>query len=192
MTGNALTTATPAAYARLHGVSRKPIYEWRDRGYLVFAGKLVDVAASNAALARAGRSPLEGDTLRPSIVRRLPKTVTQGDRSGADRVTHPTTGTIRHAHDFPGPCSLASLAGVQTELVVALLAHLPMATVRPLIEEASRRDLAAAAELADEDVPPPAGFETWANHPWFQDNGMGEVDWAECEREAASSADVRR
>ncbi|ANN70902.1 hypothetical protein [Bordetella bronchialis] len=37
-------------FAALHGVSRKTVTKWKERGWLVFAGDQVDVEASNALL----------------------------------------------------------------------------------------------------------------------------------------------
>ncbi|TCF99602.1 hypothetical protein BZM27_54890, partial [Paraburkholderia steynii] len=39
-------------YAALHGVSRKTVTKWKERGWLVFAGDALDVKASNANLTR--------------------------------------------------------------------------------------------------------------------------------------------
>jgi hypothetical protein len=39
-----------AAFATLHGVSRKTVTKWKERGWLEFQGDLVDVEASNALL----------------------------------------------------------------------------------------------------------------------------------------------
>ncbi|URF02803.1 hypothetical protein [Cupriavidus campinensis] len=42
-------------FAALHGVSRKTVTKWKERGWLVFAGDEVDVDASNANLKRYRR-----------------------------------------------------------------------------------------------------------------------------------------
>lgn len=39
-----------AGFATLHNVSRKTVTKWKERGWLVFEGDLVDVEASNALL----------------------------------------------------------------------------------------------------------------------------------------------
>lgn len=56
-------------FAALHGVSRKTVTKWKERGWLVFAGDDVDVGASNALLKKYRRD-------------------------GAAVVTHPTKGNI--------------------------------------------------------------------------------------------------
>src|SRR6202012_798930 len=42
-------------FAVLHGVSRKTVTKWKERGWLVFAGDEVDVDASNALLKKYRR-----------------------------------------------------------------------------------------------------------------------------------------
>ncbi|KVO95554.1 hypothetical protein WL21_32495 [Burkholderia ubonensis] len=42
-------------FAALHGVSRKTVTKWKERGWLVFAGDAIDVKASNANLIRYRR-----------------------------------------------------------------------------------------------------------------------------------------
>ncbi|WP_343618797.1 hypothetical protein [Ralstonia sp.] len=55
-------------FAALHGVSRKTVTKWKERGWLVFAGDEVDVDASNANLKKYRR-----DGVAP-----VTQTVTQG------------------------------------------------------------------------------------------------------------------
>ena len=57
-----------AAFAELHGVSRKTVTLWKQRGWLVFQGNEVDVEASNALIKRYRRDGIE--------------TVTQGNKQG--------------------------------------------------------------------------------------------------------------
>jgi hypothetical protein len=67
-------------FARLHGVSRNSVTKWKARGWLTFAGDLVDVEASNALLKKYRRDgdmrvTPPGDSLSPSPVaeRRVPR-----------------------------------------------------------------------------------------------------------------------
>jgi phage terminase Nu1 subunit (DNA packaging protein) len=46
-------------FAALHGVSRKTVTKWKERGWLVFAGDEVDVEASNAKLKKYRRDGAE-------------------------------------------------------------------------------------------------------------------------------------
>jgi len=57
-----------AKFAELHGVSRKTVTKWKERGWLVFDGDLVDVEQSNALLKKYRRdgvaitvTPAEGN-----------------------------------------------------------------------------------------------------------------------------------
>ncbi|MBB5462887.1 hypothetical protein [Paraburkholderia sp. Cpub6] len=52
-------------FAALHGVSRKTVTKWKDRGWLVFAGDEVDVEASNALLKRYRRDGVPAVTPTP-------------------------------------------------------------------------------------------------------------------------------
>jgi hypothetical protein len=49
-------------FAALHGVSRKTVTKWKERGWLVFAGDEVDVEASNALLKKYRRDGIEAVT----------------------------------------------------------------------------------------------------------------------------------
>ena len=42
-------------FATLHGVSRKTVTKWKERGWLVFEGNSLDVDASNALIAKYRR-----------------------------------------------------------------------------------------------------------------------------------------
>jgi phage-related baseplate assembly protein len=48
-----------AAFAELHGVSRKTVTSWKQRGWLEFQGDLVDVEASNALLKKYRRDGID-------------------------------------------------------------------------------------------------------------------------------------
>jgi phage terminase Nu1 subunit (DNA packaging protein) len=72
-------------FAALHDVSRKTVTKWKERGWLVFAGDEVDVAASNANLKKYRRDGL-GDVTQPvtqgaevTTGRRPKKAVTPSD-----------------------------------------------------------------------------------------------------------------
>ncbi|MEX3961038.1 hypothetical protein AB4Y42_02290 [Paraburkholderia sp. EG286B] len=51
-----------SAFAELHGVSRKTVTKWKERGWLVFAGDEVDVEASNALLKKYRRDGIPAVT----------------------------------------------------------------------------------------------------------------------------------
>jgi hypothetical protein len=46
-------------FAASHGVSRKTVTKWKERGWLVFAGDALDVEASNALIAKYRRDGVE-------------------------------------------------------------------------------------------------------------------------------------
>lgn len=74
-------------FAALHGVSRKTVTKWKERGWLVFAGDEVDVEASNALLKKYRRDA--GETVTQSVTQ-TPK----GNKTGAVTQTKPEV-TIR-------------------------------------------------------------------------------------------------
>lgn len=60
--GNKVTTIKQAAFAELHGVSRKTVTAWKQRGWLVMQDELVDVDASNARLKKYRAAGVDGVT----------------------------------------------------------------------------------------------------------------------------------
>ncbi len=61
-----------------------------------------------------------------------------------------------------------------------LLRHLPRDTVVLVVDELTARSRQAALEMLDGDaIASPAGFASWADHPWFLAPPMSEGDWAE-------------
>ncbi|WP_250538690.1 MULTISPECIES: hypothetical protein [unclassified Caballeronia] len=66
-------------FAVLHGVSRKTVTKWKERGWLVFAGDEVDVDASNALLKKYRRdgTPAVTQTVTQAPQGNKRKTVTQ-------------------------------------------------------------------------------------------------------------------
>lgn len=79
-----------AGFATLHGVSRKTVTKWKERGWLVFQNDMVDVEASNALLkkyraagAETVTSPAEGNK--------------KGNKSKS--VTHPRQADEESAND---------------------------------------------------------------------------------------------
>jgi phage terminase Nu1 subunit (DNA packaging protein) len=68
-----------SAFAELHGVSRKTVTKWKERGWLVFAGDEVDVDASNALLKKYRRDgvPAVTHSVTQSTQGNKRKTVTQ-------------------------------------------------------------------------------------------------------------------
>ncbi|RAS35874.1 hypothetical protein [Paraburkholderia bryophila] len=63
-----------SAFAELHGVSRKTVTKWKERGWLVFAGDDIDVDASNANLKKYRRDGT------PTVTQPVTQPVTQGTK----------------------------------------------------------------------------------------------------------------
>lgn len=76
---------------------------------------------------------------------------------------------------------LSTLAGPSTagDIALPLLAHLLPETVRPLVEGILAKIRTDAVELADDRQEPPGGLTTWAEHPWFTELVLPEVEWDE-------------
>lgn len=64
-----------AAFAELHGVSRKAVTTWKKRGWLVFQADLVDVDASNELLKK----------YRPAGIDSVTQTVTRSEQGNKPR-----------------------------------------------------------------------------------------------------------
>jgi hypothetical protein len=173
-----MQTATITAFARLHDVSRKTAYEWKERGYLCFSGALVDVEASNAKLSAAGRSRLDTVTLKPRIARTVRKSVTPGV-TGA--VTWSAEDGQRHAREYPLVSTLACvISGSAIDITEALRDRIPFAELRPIVEGIIAKIRKGAVECLDEDGTP-HGSLTWGDHPWFTEAPLTEAEWQELE-----------
>jgi hypothetical protein len=150
-----------AMFAKMHRVSRQSVSRWKARGYLVLRGDAVLVEASNARLAAAGKS-------------RLPP-VTQAGNQGAgsaDKVTLRETAS-----------SLACvLDGTGFDIALALLPHLPMEIVRPLVEHVIAQARVGTVEILDEKGLPP-GLSSWGEHEWFTRPPLSEAEWLEVPEE---------
>ncbi len=59
----------PSEYAKRKGVSKGRISQWASEGRLIFRGKLVDVAASDAMLEASALPSLNGKTASPALER---------------------------------------------------------------------------------------------------------------------------
>ncbi len=174
---------TQANFARLHKVSRKAVTTWKQRGYLVFSGQLVDVEKSNVNLAGVGRA--------------WPETVTRV-ASGVAGVRTPEARNLSAAVPYIAePSGLVSefistmaviIDGIAIDGSELLLRHLPRETVAPILYEMIARARRGAVEiLYEHSIDPPDELESWADHRWFSTPPMTEVDWAESAELAAAS-----
>jgi hypothetical protein len=80
-------------FAALHGVSRKTVTKWKERGWLVFAGDAIDVKASNANLKRYRRDGL------PDVTQPAAKT---GKGNKRQSVTQAAKGVTLEAGESAG------------------------------------------------------------------------------------------
>ncbi len=169
---------TQADFSRLHKVSRKAVTIWKNRGYLVFSGNLVDVEKSNATLLAAGRAwsgivtPVAG----------VHNSVTQTESSVTRR-----EGAIGSE-----PAGLSAMCdGCANDVAELMLRHLPMEIVRPLVAEFVTRARRGATEILDEDTPPPSGYASWADHPAFTEPPIQDFEWEEAAELAAAHVQAR-
>ena len=178
---------TQANFARLHKVSRKAVTTWKQRGYLVFSGQLVDVEKSNVSLANVGRA-------WPETVTRVATEVA----SGVAGVRTPEARNVSAAVPYIAePSGLVSevistmaviIDGIAIDGSELLLRHLPRETVAPILDEMIARARRGAVEiLYEHSIDPPAEFESWADHRWFSTPPMTEADWEESAELAAAS-----
>lgn len=82
-------------FATLHGVSRKTVTKWKERGWLVFAGSVLDVEASNALIAKYRRDGIDVVTQAEEGNKPAPKK--SGVTSAAARVTVKPGETVEQA-----------------------------------------------------------------------------------------------
>ena len=81
-------------------------------------------------------------------------------------------------------CVLSVMAdGCASDASIVLLRHLPLATVRPMVAELLASARRGAIEILDEDeIEPPIGLTTWAQHPAFSDVVPTEDEWVEAQQ----------
>lgn len=177
-----MSTATQASFARLHGVSRKTVTDWKARGYLRLSGGSVDVEASNAALSAVGKSRLSPVTLSRRVatnVRNAGGVVVAGNSAWSAEMGH------RHAAAYPVVATLATVVdGTAIDVIETLRGRVPFAELRPFVEEVIARVRKGAVECLDEGETPP-GFDSWGDHPWFTGPPLTDAEWQEIAEEVA-------
>lgn len=175
-----MSTATQADFARLHGVSRKTVTDWKARGYIRFSGGSVDVEASNAALAAVGKSRLNPVTLTRRVatnVRNAGGVVSRGNSQWSAEMGY------QHAADYPVVSTLASVVdGAAIDITEAFRNRIPFAELRPIVEGIIAKIRMGAVECLDEGDTPP-GFGSWGDHPWLTEPPLTKAEWQELEEE---------
>lgn len=113
-------------FAALHGVSRKTVTKWKERGWLVFAGDDVDVEASNKLLKRYRRDGVQpvtqSVTHEPKGNKRTPVTwapakVTQdADESVSDAASRILSGSVELLDFDEARCFKENYLGLMAQL----------------------------------------------------------------------------
>jgi hypothetical protein len=174
---------TQANFARLHKVSRKAVTTWKQRGYLVFSGQLVDVEKSNASLAGVGRAWPETVTRVATEVATVRTPEVRAADTQAPYVAHPL-GLVSEVISTMA----VIIDGIAIDGSELLLRHLPRETVAPILDEMIARARRGAVEiLYEHSIDPPDEFESWADHRWFSTPPMSEADWEESAELAVAS-----
>ncbi|RYI34469.1 MAG: hypothetical protein EON48_01905 [Acetobacteraceae bacterium] len=168
---------TEAEFARMHGVSREAVRQWKDEGRITMTGDLVHVATSDGMLQASRRGRFRTKRKPSSSRRQLTETVS----SEPTKLTREEL--FEHAAAYPLVSTLSICIGTPGDLYLALLPHLPPATARPLVERFVAQMRVGAVECLEGEVDPPPGFTSWADHPWFADPPMTADDWTEIEEE---------
>ena len=195
LTGSGLALVSQAEFARMKRVSRKTVTEWKNENRLVFDGKLVDVAASQAALLRNSSGRSAG--------KRAPVTQAAGRAAGntSDGVTG-NTARYTDGADYGNPANLPdpvldvslAISSGAYDFARLLRPHMPMPMVKALVAawvEAQRNGYVGGPgkpeTIADVDWPaPPIGFSHWCHHPYFTDDPLPPAEWEDLEGEYAA------
>jgi hypothetical protein len=175
-----------SAFARLKNVSGKTVSEWKTADLLVFSGKSVDVAATQAKLLTYSSHRAKG-RLRPVT---QPSTQVAGD-----------TPQYANGAAFDNPANLpdevcitsSMIEGGAYEMARLLAQHLPLPATRAMVGawvETMRDEIVGGPGLleapADMDWPaPPIGLAHWREHPYFQGDALGIAEWEEIKALAA-------
>ncbi|MBU9661868.1 hypothetical protein KTF22_08185 [Burkholderia multivorans] len=113
-------------FAALHGVSRKTVTKWKERGWLVFAGNEVDVEESNKLLKRYRRdgAPAVTQGVTRSSEGNSRKTVTQAasevtlrpDESADEAAERILTGNVQLLNFDEARCLKENYLGLKAQL----------------------------------------------------------------------------
>ena len=191
-----MTLVSQAEFARMKGVSRKTVTQWKSEKRLVFAGKLIDVAASQAELLQQASHASAG---KRAPVTQAAEKVT-GNSASAE-----TGNAARYANGatYGNPANLpdevvamsSAIGSGALDMARLLRPHLSLPLVKALVTEWARAmrngyvggpgiDLET---VADTEWPePPIGSTRWSDHPLFQGDALGSADWNELEEDMAA------
>jgi hypothetical protein len=113
-------------FAALHGVSRKTVTKWKERGWLVFAGDDVDVEASNKLLKRYRRDGVQPVTQsvtqtpkgnkRKAVTRSAPAVTLDADESPSEAATRILSGNVELLDFDEARCFKENYLGLMAQL----------------------------------------------------------------------------
>lgn len=146
-----------ASFAEIVGVSRKSVSVWKKEGRVIMVGKLVDVEASRIALQKftSSRSRIYGNV----IAMRWASNTETPEGNNVDPEFPPLPGAVANL--------TAAAESWAEDAAIAMLRHLPEPTVREVHADLLATWRKEGAELADDDIDPPPGYVSWADHPSF-------------------------
>jgi hypothetical protein len=194
-----MTQVTLAEFSRLKSVSRKTVSEWKSEGRIVIVDGKVDVEASQKKLLRNSGHRAKGRraAVTPPTARAAKVTPDLHDGT-AEVTTVPAVYASGVTYDNPAnlpPAVLdmsTAISGGASDLAFALVPHLPVDTVRGIVETWTRKQRAGWVggkglpdAIADDHWPgPPLGYARWSEHPLFTGPAVTEAEWAEAAAEA--------
>jgi hypothetical protein len=162
-----------AAFARLMDVSRKTVTVWKKQGRIIMVGEHVDVEASRERMARYSTS---GSKAFKGATKTLPES------NGAS----PEGNAVAPLAEYPASMTVMVSGGAGDLAVILLRAGLPRDRAQAVVDEWFGMARRSAAELLEEDLDPPPGFDRWIDHPAFQEGWLASwAGWSEIEAEAA-------
>ena len=191
VTSNGLALVSQAEFARMKGVSRKTVTEWKAEKRLVFAGKLVDVAASQASLLRYSSGRSAGK--RAPVTQAAEKVTGNSASTGTGNTARYASGAIYgNPANLPDEVVVTSSAICSGAIDMARLLrpHMPMLLVKALVAawvRAMRNGYVGGPGIdletvADMDWPePPIGVTHWCEHPYFLGDPLHPNEWVEIE-----------
>lgn len=194
-----MALVSQAEFARLKGVSRQAVTDWKKEGRLViFEGK-IDVEATEAKIIPGSRDHTKRRTPARQVDGPEPQVDGPSRQVGAQERQVDAPPIARGFGDPPSPALgpwiaptvILSGSGLPNEAelwctmietgaadlaVILLRKAYPMAAVRPLVEAWVVKQRLGACEVLDAELEPPFGHATWRDHesftrPWLEAGG---------------------
>lgn len=177
----AVTLASRAAFARMHGVSKNAVSKWEARGAVVVVDGKISVEASDRLLMHAGLGKFSDRPRKPQTASGAAVVAALADSRGPDDITTPIPSEILMplatnllVSYFNRICAFAGLAawehGASLEIAKqtdATFRVLAMGVVTDILTEI--------------DVSRPAGF-SWEEQLLWDPERMARIDWSAVEQ----------